>query len=204
MTLLTQNSKIKATSKLLGVKLFNFGIPAYKSASGKLTCPMAKECIKFCYARKGAYKWSNVQPAFEKRYQLSKTAGFIDAMHTEIKRKKATHIRVHDSGDFYSREYMLKWFKIAEMNPDVRFYSYTNMIAMVKNIKHLIPKNYDFIFSDSGKQVDQIDKSKDRHTKIFKSEQDLLAEGYSNSSKVDLYATKWFTPLNKKVGLIIH
>ena len=80
MTLLTQNSKIKQTSKELNIRLFNFGIPAYKSASGKLTCPMALGCVKFCYARKGAYTWSNVQPAFEKRYQLSKTAGFVDAM----------------------------------------------------------------------------------------------------------------------------
>ena len=65
MNLLTQNTKIKKTSKTLGVKLMNFGIPAYKSASGKLTCPMADECVKFCYAKKGAYIWSNVQPAFE-------------------------------------------------------------------------------------------------------------------------------------------
>jgi hypothetical protein len=204
MSLLTQNTKIKATSKLLGVKLFNFGIPAYKSASGKLTCPMADKCVDFCYARSKAYLWSNVKPAFERRYELSKTEDFVDAMHTEIKRKKATHIRVHDSGDYYSREYMLKWFKIAEMNPDVRFYSYTNMIKMVKNIKNSIPKNYDFIFSDSGKQVDQIDKENDRHTKIFDSEASLLAEGYADASKNDLYATRWFSPLNKKVGLIFH
>ena len=73
MNLLTQNSKLKKTSKELGVRVFNFGIPAYKSASGKLTCPMARDCIKFCYAKKGAYIWSNVKPAFEKRYELTKT-----------------------------------------------------------------------------------------------------------------------------------
>ncbi len=36
MNLLTQNSKLKRTSKELGLRVFNFGIPAYKSASGKL------------------------------------------------------------------------------------------------------------------------------------------------------------------------
>ena len=60
MKLLTQNSKLKKTSKALDLRVFNFGIPAYKTASGKLTCPMADECIKFCYARKGAYIWGNV------------------------------------------------------------------------------------------------------------------------------------------------
>ena len=84
MNLLTQNSKLKRTSKELNVRVFNFGIPAYKSASGKLTCPMAQECVKFCYAKKGAYIWSNVQPAFEKRYQLSKTDSFISKMMDEI------------------------------------------------------------------------------------------------------------------------
>ena len=37
MNLLTQNSKLKKTSKALDLRVFNFGIPAYKSASGKLT-----------------------------------------------------------------------------------------------------------------------------------------------------------------------
>lgn len=202
ITLLTQNSKIKKTSKLLGVRLFNFGIPAYKSASGKLTCPMAKDCVKFCYAKKGAYQWSNVQPAFEKRYELSKTDDFVNAIHTDINRKKADYIRVHDSGDYYSREYMFKWFEIAKMNPDKKFYSYTNMVSMVKNVK--VPDNFDFIFSDSGKQVDKININKDRHTKIFDSEEELLAAGYINASKTDLYATKWYNPDNIKVGLIKH
>ena len=33
---------------------------------------MALECVKFCYAKKGAYIWSNVKPAFEKRMNLQK------------------------------------------------------------------------------------------------------------------------------------
>ena len=131
MNLLTQNSKLKKTSKALNLRVFNFGIPAYKSASGKLTCPMADECVKFCYAKKGAYIWSNVKPAFEKRYQLSKTVEFIDAMNAEIKKKRPDYVRVHDSGDYYSRSYLAKWITIANQNPSVRFYSYTNMIDMI-------------------------------------------------------------------------
>ena len=76
MNLLTQNSKLKRTSKELNVRVFNFGIPAYKTKSGKITCPFADKCIKFCYAQKGAYIWSNVSPAFEKRYELTKQDNF--------------------------------------------------------------------------------------------------------------------------------
>jgi len=201
MQLLTQNGKLKKTSKLMGFKVVNFGLPAYKSITGRVICPMADGCIKFCYARKGAYIWGNVKPAFEKRYELSKTDDFISAIHAEIQRKKPKFVRVHDSGDYYSREYLAKWFQIAKQNPQVNFYSYTNMIDMIK--KADIPSNYDFIFSNSGKQVDLIDKSIDRHTEIFKTADELVAAGYANASENDLYATRWFNKTNK-VGLIYH
>jgi hypothetical protein len=201
MNLLTQNTKLKRTSKNLGLRVFNFGIPAYKSASGKLTCPMADACVKFCYAKKGAYIWSNVQPAFEKRYQLSKTDKFVEAMNTEIRKKKPDYIRVHDSGDYYSRAYLQKWIQVAIHNPDVKFYSYTNMVDLMLNTS--LPDNYDIIFSDSGKQKHLINEKKHRHTKIFDSVDDLVNSGYVNASKIDLYATKWFSK-NKKIGLVFH
>jgi hypothetical protein len=201
MNLLTQNSKLKKTSKELGLRVFNFGIPAYKSASGKLTCPMADECVQFCYAKKGAYIWSNVKPAFEKRYQLSKTLEFIDAMNAEIKKKRPDYVRVHDSGDYYSRSYLAKWITIANQNPSVRFYSYTNMVDMI--LKTNMPDNYDIIFSNSGKQKHLIDEKTHRHTKIFDSSNSLDNSKYVDASSVDLYATKWFNKTNK-VGLIFH
>ena len=201
MNLLTQNSKLKKTSKSLGLRVFNFGIPAYKSASGKLTCPFADACVKFCYAKKGAYIWSNVQPAFEKRYQLSKTDDFVNKMNQEIIKKKPDYVRVHDSGDYYSKAYLRKWLTVAIHNPQVRFYSYTNCVEMLKNAK--LPDNYDIIFSDSGKQKHLIDEKKDRHTKIFHSHNELISAGYTDASSVDLMATKWFNKTNK-VGLIFH
>jgi hypothetical protein len=201
MNLLTQNSKLKKTSKALSLRVFNFGIPAYKSASGKLTCPMADECVKFCYAKKGAYIWGNVKPAFEKRYELSKTDDFISAMNAEIQSKKPDYVRVHDSGDYYSKAYLNKWIEIAIHNPNVRFYSYTNMIDMMLNTS--LPDNYDIIFSDSGKQKHLINERKHRHTKIFSSKSDLVSAGYTDASSIDLMATKWFNNTNK-VGLIFH
>jgi hypothetical protein len=201
MNLLTQNSKLKKTSKALGLRVFNFGIPAYKSASGRVICAMADECVEWCYAKKGAYIWSNVQPAFENRYQLSKTDDFIDAMNNEIKRKKPDYVRVHDSGDYYSKAYLQKWIQIAIHNPDVKFYSYTNMVDMILNTS--LPSNYDIIFSDSGKQKHLINERKHRHTKIFSSTSDMLSAGYTDASSVDLMATKWFNKTNK-VGLVFH
>ena len=201
MNLLTQNGKLKKTSKQLGVRVFNFGIPAYKSASGKLTCPMADSCVKFCYAKKGAYIWGNVKPAFEKRYELTKTDEFVEAMNVEIKRKRPDYVRVHDSGDYYSPKYLKKWIEIAIHNPSVKFYSYTNMVDMM--LKTSLPDNYDIIFSDSGKQKHLINERKHRHTKIFTTASSLVSSGYVDASNVDLYATKWFSK-NHKVGLVFH
>ena len=201
MNILTQNGKLKKTSDVLKVRAFNFGIPAYRSASGKVTCPMAGKCVSFCYAKKGAYTWSNVKPAFEKRYELSKTDKFITKITAEIILKEPDYIRIHDSGDYYSKEYLNKWIEIAKRNSDVRFYSYTNSVQMLKNVD--LPDNFDVIFSSSGKQVDLINKDIDRHSEIFKTESELLEKGYVDASKIDLYATKWFSN-NNKIGLIYH
>ena len=201
MELITQNSKLKKTSKELGVRVFNFGIPAYKSASGKLTCPMADACVKFCYAKKGAYIWSNVKPAFEKRYELTKTDDFVNKMYEEIVKKKPDYVRVHDSGDYYSKKYLDKWIDIALLFPEVKFYSYTNMVQMFLDVD--LPSNFDVIFSDSGKQKHLINERKHRHTKIFSSHSDLVLAGYTDASSIDLMATKWFNKTNK-VGLVFH
>ena len=203
MNLLTQNQKIKDTSNYLGVKVFNFSIPAYKSATGKVTCPFADSCIKFCYAQKGNYKrFPSVAKGMEKKYLLSKQSNFVDLMNKEIIKKKPDFIRVHDSGDYYSKAYLNKWLTIAEQNPKVKFYSYTNSIKFIKDLEN-IPNNFDFIFSDSGKQSNLIDKAKDRHTKIFKSIDSLNKLGYADASKIDLMSTKWYNSTNR-VGLIFH
>ena len=122
-------------------------------------------------------------------------------MTAEIRQKKAEYVRIHDSGDFYSRKYLYKWIEIMKQNPEIRFYAYTNMVQLMKEVE--LPGNFDVTFSDSGKQRHLIDKRMDKHTRIFKSKKDLDMEGYTDASKLDLYATKWFNKTNK-VGLIYH
>jgi len=200
--LLTINSKLRKTGRQLGVKVFNFGIPAYKSVTGKITCPMADSCVDFCYARKGSYVWGNVKPAYEWRLEQTRRDDFVDLVNKEIaSKRKINYVRIHDSGDFYAPKYLYKWIQIAKDNPTVRFYAYTNMVALFK--RTILPFNFDVIFSDSGKQTNMINKTIDRHTRIFKRSDDLQRAGYINASKIDLYATKWFNKTNK-VGLIYH
>lgn len=202
MNLLTQNTKLKETSKKLGIKILNFSIPAYKTKGGKITCPFADACVKYCYAQKGNYtRFPSVSIGAEKRYLLTKSINFVALMSIEIKKKRPDAIRIHDSGDFYSKEYLNKWIEIAKLNPSVNFYAYSKSIPLIKNVQ--LPENMDIIFSFGSKKDELINPQKDRHSKIFHNKEDLQKAGYIDASKIDYFATKFYSN-NKNVGLIFH
>jgi hypothetical protein len=61
----------------------------------------------------------------------------------------------------------------------------------------------DLIFSLGSTKDELINQETERHSKIFYSAEEMQAQGYTDSSYLDLVATKWITP-NHKIGLIIH
>jgi len=204
MKLLTQNTKLKKTSKAVNAKVVNFGIPALTDReTGKTTCPFAGECANFCYAQKGAYTWSNVHPAFSARYEATKKDNFADLMQSELNKVKPDYVRVHDSGDYYSPKYIQKWLQIARNNPEIKFYSYTKSMPLWLPLLAELPDNFDIIFSEGSKVDHLIDYDQHRHARIFDSLEDLELNGYVNAMDSDLEATKWFNP-SPKVGLIKH
>jgi len=199
--ILTQNSKLKKTSKLSNKRVFNFGIIANKSLDGSTTCPFAKGCLGSdykCYAQKGAYAWGNVKQAYDNRYQLTKQDNFISLMNEAIQKKKVDVLRLHDSGDFYSIKYLKKWIQIANDNKNIVFYAYTKSIPFFRKVT--IPTNLKIIFSEGSKKDYLINTLKDRHSRIFKDINTLLSSGYVNASDNDLNAITD----NKKVGLLLH
>lgn len=201
--LLTQNKKLKNTSKIAQRRVLNFGIPAYKSETGKVTCPFADECIKYCYARKGTFKWPNTINAYEKRFRIARSPDFESLMNAALLIKNPHFVRVHDSGDYFSKKYMERWFSIMRANPNIKFYSYTNSVLLMKQYSGGMPDNYDFILSTDGKQREHVDKSTDRHAVVFETLEKLESAGYVNASDNDLLATRWYSD-NIKVGLIKH
>tara|TARA_R110002020_G_C16197381_1_gene765990 strand:+ start:113 stop:712 length:600 start_codon:yes stop_codon:yes gene_type:complete len=199
MKLLTQNAKLKKTSIENNMRVLNFSLPAYKTITGKTVCPFAKDCIKYCYAQKGNYKYPSVIKGLNNRYELSKTDEFIPKMNATIILERPTHVRIHDSGDFYSPEYLNKWVQIANDNKEVIFYAYTKSIKFfIDGLK--LPKNLKIIFSEGSKTDNLINTSKHRHARIFKSKELLQAAGYINASDNDLKAITD----NKRVGLVYH
>ena len=197
--LLTQNSKMK---KMSGPRTFNFGIPAYQSASGLKTCPKAGACAKGCYARSGAYLFSNVAKAFEARLVVTIGPDFVPMLLAELDKNRAERIRIHDSGDFYSLEYTQKWLEICNARPGVAFYAYTKQVSLFKALRaeKKLPKNLTIIFSFGGTEDKKINRAVDRHSWVFSSIADLEAAGYAAAYEDDAGA---LGP-NKKIGLVYH
>jgi len=193
--LTANNTKLKKSGILA------FGIPAFKSAQGHVTCPNAWGCKEGCYAKHGTFRWPAVAKAYERRYRFTKDPKFVDTLVAEIKRRRPKYVRIHDSGDFYDHLYLDKWMLIARSCPQTRFYAYTKMVSMMKlyNGKQGFPPNFTVIFSEGGLEDGQITKL-DRHARIFPDAESLEAAGYADCHLDDLKA---LGP-NRKVGLIYH
>lgn len=199
---------MKKTMQKTGTVIFNFGIPAFRSDTGLITCPNAKNCVAGCYARSGTYRFSVAVKAYEKRLAVTLSDNFVQVMSSAIQLKKieagkkSLFIRIHDSGDFYNEVYLKKWIDIINNNPSVQFYAYTKQVAMFKKFKALglIPDNFTTIFSLGGKQDHLIDVNTDRHAKVYSSSR-KLDKGYINATNNDLFAISKTT---HKVGLVYH
>lgn len=208
MQLLTQNSKMKKSSKN-GITVVNWTIPAFQSSSGLKTCPNASLCSKGCYARSETYRFSRSIAAHEAKLALTQSDSFVGLMITEIEswlNKRSTKqlaIRIHDAGDFYSQAYLSKWIRIMtyfENDVNVSFYAYTKQIKMIKS-QVFLPNNFTAIFSFGGKQDLMININKDRHARVFESIGELMLAGYIDGSSDDLIAARG---ISNKIGLVYH
>lgn len=199
MELLTRNEKMM---KMKDLRTFNFGIPALKSRAGFVTCPSAGLCALGCYARQGWYTHRDVVvEAHEARLALTQELKFETEMKKAITKKGAERVRVHDSGDFYSAEYLQVWLSIMKYHRNVKFYAYTKRVEMLKSYaRHeQLPKNFTVIYSYGGKEDHLIEPWHDRHCRVFENLKDLKAAGYKDASSDDTVALRYL-----KVGIVYH
>ncbi len=198
----TKNYLSANNSKLKRAGIYAWGIPAYQASNGFRTCPGASACIAGCYAKQGFFVMPVVRQAQEDRLALSKKGWtFIDTIDDEIKRRKVSKLRVHDSGDFYSQRYLDAWLEIMRRNPRTKFYAYTKMIPLfdLLKFKGRMPDNFKVIYSFGGKFDSYIDKAKHAHAEVFDSALALKRARYSDASHDDTVAMR-----ARKVGLIYH
>lgn len=185
------NSKLKAD----GIWSFNL-IPV-------IHCPMAGACKQYCYATVGQQAFKSGVLRRARAFLATMQTDFVERMVAEINRavkKGLKAVRVHDSGDFYSVEYMQSWFEIARRLPSVKFYAYTKMVVLVRRLSSVTPTNFRLIQSLGGIGDNKIDRTL-AHSRIFDSLDDLLAAGYANASESDAPAAFGENP---RIGLVIH
>jgi len=199
--LLTQNSELRPDG------IYNWSIPALaaKLSNGKniKTCPNAGACANVCYARNGTYNFSNVKARHTANleYVINDPQGWFAQMLEEVNhpRMRGKYVRIHDSGDFFSEDYLLLWLKIALLTPDVTFYCYTKEVSMFKRIvEYDCPKNFRYLYSLGGREDYLIDLELDRHADVFPDDAAILEAGYSNQDASDLLA---ITLPSNKIGI---
>lgn len=180
------NKKARKTGKALGGKILSFDLPALTSASGTLICVKAGSCRKVCFARDGhdAAKWPH--EANFRALQLASGAAVAaggtaeDGLYEHLKamftkqvvehnasprtKTKVLAIRLHNSGDFYSSDYLRAWLRLMRDNPKIIFYGYTKSVSMV--LAEDIPDNFRLVFSEGG-QEDHLIPADAARSRIF-------------------------------------
>jgi hypothetical protein len=102
-------------------------IPTFSLPAGKTCFGSTPHCEKYCYAKKAEKSYPNVLPSRERNLRVSKTNDFVRQVSKWIMKHKPKYFRIHESGDFYSQEYIDKWMNIIKLCPDTNFLAYTQV-----------------------------------------------------------------------------
>lgn len=141
------------------VKAWLFSLPPVKS------CLNSKSCENDCYALKAYKQYPSAMALWDFNFHLvqndlEQLYKRLDEQLAKIAKSKMRVVRIHQSGDFYSQEYIELWCKLAKKYTGIKFYGYTK----VNNILDLT-------------QLEKLD-----NVSIVKS---LVADKYRNYGTVD-------------------
>ena len=187
--------------KLAKLGTISFGLPAGVAADGFNTCPSKGICAAWCYARQGFYVWPHVAEALERNLKIVRRslAEFERRAIMDLQHLGAKSIRIHDSGDFFSREYLAAWLSIARSLPTVSFYAYTKTFERYRSLWDLRPDNLRMIQSFGGVDDARIDLSQP-HARVFVSHEEREAAGYLDGTETDEPAITG----EIRIGLVHH
>ena len=133
---------LKNGNKKLGKLIYSFDLPAVVS------CPNSSECFKSCYANKGTFLWGGKGAKTSNTYNFAIALNDLEYLQKElikeIKKKNIKTIRIHSSGDFFSKQYFLMWCNIARHFKNINIFTYSKA-PQIEGAK--IPKNLNIINS---------------------------------------------------------
>lgn len=113
------------------MNLFKRGNAKIHSNTG-ITCLPTSVCKSLCpgcYARKAELRFKSVLPARQRQLEQTFKTDFVVSMVEQISiaanKNRIEFFRIHESGDFYSQNYVDDWAQIVKDCPSIRFYTYT-------------------------------------------------------------------------------
>lgn len=142
--------------------------------TGKITDGAAQEFRCFAASAEAAY--SNVRESRWHNFDLLKgqtRREMSDLILASL--PDAPIVRIHVSGDFFSRDYFLAWCDAARSRPDVKFYAYTKSINTWQACVADVPSNLILTASEGGKFDNLINGFK--RAKVVYSEEQAAALG---------------------------
>ena len=161
------NDKLRKLEKRLGKRLYTISLKAGYSCPGANLCmarydSKAREIIDgkdaefrcFAASLEGVFKGFEQNNAHN--FALMRGAKTEQAMFEIIvasisQLKDPGLIRVHVSGDYFSKDYFKAWMRAAEQFPSITFYSYTKSIHILTECVEFIPLNFQITCSEGGK-----------------------------------------------------
>ena len=119
--------------------------------SAVTTCPFATDhCKASCYALKAERCYPSARKSRKEHFEISKCQDSAERMiytiSTEMARPKNNGkeiiFRIHESGDFYNKEYAEKWLTIARhfVGSPIKFVAYTKSVRYFDGVD--LPSNF--------------------------------------------------------------
>lgn len=197
------NAKLTKTSGE-AYRVLGYGIPAdfNFNGDGGNTCPGASACRAVCYAKQGRYIMASVFNARKHNLDIYLNEGHVSFAAKAIADlsklgKRYNVVRIHDSGDFFSQDYLNAWKLIARSLPGIVFYAYTKSLHL--DIEGNKPDNLRIVQSLGGKYDESVNLSVS-HARIFSSDEARIAEQYVDGNVNDIPAIEGI----QKIGLVYH
>lgn len=130
-------------NRKLGGGFLIWSLPAKKTCIG--STPL---CRKNCYSDKAERLYPKCLPSRERNLIDSKSDLFAEVMIAYITATAPPrfngYFRIHESGDFYSQDYLNKWITIATRLPSIKFLAFTQSYQLDYFKK---PQNMEIVFS---------------------------------------------------------
>jgi hypothetical protein len=159
--------------------VYEFNLPAGHSCPFALECKVMVDRVTGKFVRTGTR--FRCYAACAERFPIVRESRWenfedIKAGKEIVVPEKATHVRIHGSGDFFSQEYFDKWIDVCSKRPQTKFWAFTKSVQFWVNRLGSIPDNLTLQASRGGKQDHLIDEYGLKCAKVFMRIEDVPAD----------------------------